>query len=323
MTKPLKAINWNDTSCKLYDDLYTLQAERFWLPQEVPVSNDKDVWNELEPKIKETYEHILAGLTLLDTNQTTGINKIAERSDNEYIQSLLALFGGFESIHARSYSTIFQTLVSLKRIDELFVWVEQTKELQDKLKRIMKEYNQDDSLFMSYVGALCLEGICFYSGFFLPLYLAGQGKMVHSGEIINLIMRDEEIHTLACGKFAQDLFNQMRADEKQHFLNLAISMIEEIYEAELEYSHLLYDELGLFDEVKTYIQFNVDYALGCLGFEPMFNVTKDDIHPVVANGYSVKTKNHDFFSALKGNGYIKSTKIESLSDDDFKFEGLE
>ena len=187
----------------------------------------------------------------------------------------------------------------------------------------MKEYNQDDSLFMSYVGALCLEGICFYSGFFLPLYLAGQGKMVHSGEIINLIMRDEEIHTLACGKFAQDLFNQMKAEEKQHFFNLAISMIEEIYEAELEYSHLLYDELGLFDEVKTYIQFNVDYALGCLGFEPMFNVTKDDIHPVVANGYSVKTKNHDFFSALKGNGYIKSTKIESLSDDDFKFEGLE
>ena len=45
MTKPLKAINWNDTSCKLYDDLYTLQAERFWLPQEVPVSNDKDVCN--------------------------------------------------------------------------------------------------------------------------------------------------------------------------------------------------------------------------------------------------------------------------------------
>ena len=53
-----------------------------------------------------------------------------------------------------------------------------------------------ESLFMSMIGSLCLEGICFYSGFFLPLWLAGQGKMVNSGEIINLILRDEKLHTV-------------------------------------------------------------------------------------------------------------------------------
>ena len=37
---------------------------------------------------------------------------------------------------------------------------------------------------MAMIGSLCLEGICFYSGFYLPLWLAGQGKMVNSGEII-------------------------------------------------------------------------------------------------------------------------------------------
>ena len=36
------------------------------------------------------------------------------------------------------------------------------------------------------------------------------------------------------------------------------------------------------------------------------------------NGVSTETKNHDFFST-KGNGYIKTTKVEALQDSDFEF----
>ena len=319
MTKTLKAVNWNDPSCKFYDDIYKKQTQQFWLPEEIPVSDDKECWSNLDDKTKETYERILAGLTLLDTNQTTGINKVAEKSDNMFIQSLLALFGGFESIHARSYSTIFQTLCTTERIDELFAWVEQVEELQDKLSQIVKQYNTQDNLYMSYVASLCLEGICFYSGFFLPLYLAGQGKMIHSGEIINLIMRDEKLHTLACGKFAQDLLTQMDVQEAERNANMAVNMINEIYDLELQYSYLLYNDLGLYDEVKTYVQFNVNYALSCLGYETLlFDVTETDINPVVMNGYSIETKNHDFFST-KGNGYVVATKVDKLTDDVFYF----
>ena len=91
MTKTLKAVNWNDPSCKFYDDIYKKQTQQFWLPEEIPVSDDKECWSNLDEKTKETYERILAGLTLLDTNQTTGINKVAEQSDNMFIQSLLSI----------------------------------------------------------------------------------------------------------------------------------------------------------------------------------------------------------------------------------------
>lgn len=313
-----QGVNWNDTSCKFYDEIYRKQTQQFWLAEEIPVSDDKQCWQDLDSKTKEAYECILAGLTLLDTNQTTGINKIAEKSDNMYIQSLLALFGGFESIHARSYSTIFQTLCTTERINELFTWVEEVEVLQSKLHSIMKKYRGEDSLYMSYTASLCLEGISFYSGFFLPLWLAGQGKMVHSGEIINLIMRDEKLHTLACGRFAQDLYAQMDETNKKVNKKSAYHMIKEIYELELEYSHLIYDELGLFNDAKTYVQFNVNYALSCLGFEPMFDVTEVDVHPVVMTGYSIETKQHDFFSS-KGNGYTVATNVTKLTDDDFCF----
>ncbi len=318
MIKPLQAVNWNDPNCKFYDNIYNKQAQQFWLPTEIPVSDDKECWSNLDAKTKEAYERILAGLTLLDTNQTSGINKVAEKSENMFIQSLLALFGGFESIHARSYSTIFQTLCTTERINELFLWVEQVGELQNKVHKIMKEYNDKDSLYMSYVASLCLEGICFYSGFFLPLYLAGQGKMIHSGEIINLILRDEKLHTIACGRFAQDLMLNVDDATKDHYKKKALELISEIYNLEMEYTELIYGDLGLVEEVETYVQFNVNYALECLGFEPMFNIEEKDVNAIVLNGYSIETKTHDFFST-RGNGYVVATNVTKLTDEDFLF----
>ena len=318
MVKPLQAVNWNDPNCKFYDNIYNKQAQQFWLPTEIPVSDDKECWSNLDAKTKEAYERILAGLTLLDTNQTSGINKVAEKSENMFIQSLLALFGGFESIHARSYSTIFQTLCTTERINELFLWVEQVGELQNKVHKIMKEYNDKDSLYMSYVASLCLEGVCFYSGFFLPLYLAGQGKMIHSGEIINLILRDEKLHTIACGRFAQDLMLNVDDATKDYYKKKALELISEIYNLEMEYTELIYGDLGLVEEVETYVQFNVNYALECLGFEPMFNIEEKDVNAIVLNGYSIETKTHDFFST-RGNGYVVATNVTKLTDEDFLF----
>ncbi|WP_368263044.1 class 1b ribonucleoside-diphosphate reductase subunit beta [Clostridium disporicum] len=317
-----KAINWNAPGHKFYDDIYLKQVEQFWLPEEINVSDDKSIWEELDPNIKVAYERILAGLTLLDTEQTVGITKVGDKTDNLFIKSILTLFAGFETIHARSYSTIFQTLCTNERIDELFDWIEHTKELQDKVAMIINTYESiedKESLFMSMIGSLCLEGICFYSGFFLPLWLAGQGKMVNSGEIINLILRDEKLHTVGVGFFAKELFAEFSEEKQVELKEKAIEMIKSVYEAEYTYSKMLYKDLDFLDEVATYLEFNVNYALSCAGFEPMFDVTENDVNPIVMNGYSTETKTHDFFST-KGNGYVKTSKVENLDDDDFDFD---
>ena len=318
----LKAINWNNPTKKFYDDLYKKQTEQFWLPEEIPVSDDKSMWESLDAKTKTAYKKILAGLTLLDTQQSSGVSKIGEKINDDFVKDILTLFASFETIHARSYSTIFQTLCTMKEIEELFEWVEKTNELQKKVKKIVKNYNSieindKETLYIAMVGSLCLEGICFYSGFYLPLLLAGQGKMINSGEIINLILRDERLHTLGIGHFAQDVYNDFDTDTKDRLYQKVKNYVYEIYLAEVEYTELLYSELDCVEDVKTYIQFNVNYALECLGFEKMFEVSENEVNAVVMNGYSIETKTHDFFST-KGNGYIKTTKIEYLQDEDFK-----
>jgi ribonucleoside-diphosphate reductase beta chain len=318
MTKTYSAINWNAPTNQFFDTIYRKQAELFWLPEEIPVSDDKSVWATLDEKTKVAYKRILAGLTLLDTEQTAGIVKVADKADNLFITSVLTLFAGFETIHARSYSTIFQTLCTTDEIDELFEWVENTKELQQKVHQIVSRYQsiQDDyGLFRSYMGALALEGICFYSGFFLPLYLSGQGKMVNSGEIISLIMRDEKLHTTFVGHCAKELLEGFEADVKEQLIEETNQFFKAIVDAEMDYAKVIYDDLGLTEEVRKYVEFNCNYALACVGFEPAFDTKEDDVNAIVMNGYSIETKNHDFFST-KGNGYAKA-KVEVLTDEDF------
>lgn len=318
MSKTYSAINWNAPTNKIYDTIYRKQAELFWLAEEVPVSDDKSVWETLDEATKTAYKRILAGLTLLDTEQTAGIVKVADKADNLFITSVLTLFAGFETIHARSYSTIFQTLCSTDEIDELFSWVENTKELQQKVHLIVSRYNSikdEYSLFRSYIAALTLEGLAFYSSFFLPLYLSGQGKMVNSGEIISLIMRDEKLHTYFTGHCAKELFETFNPEVQQQLHEETVEFFKAIMEVELAYTDLIYQELGLVEEVKTYVEFNCNYALECVGFEPLFETTASDVNALVMNGYSIETKNHDFFST-KGNGYAKA-KVEVLTDEDF------
>ena len=67
---------------------------------------------------------------------------------------------------------------------------------------------KEASIFDQYiarVSSVFLETFLFYSGFYYPLYLAGQGKMTTSGEIIRKILLDESIHGVFTGLDAQSL----------------------------------------------------------------------------------------------------------------------
>ncbi|PFP97746.1 ribonucleotide-diphosphate reductase subunit beta, partial [Bacillus cereus] len=71
------------------------------------------------------------------------------------------------------------------------------------------------SLYLAMVASVFLESFLFYSGFFYPLYLAGQGRMVASGEIINLILRDESIHGVYISMLAQELYQELTPQEQE------------------------------------------------------------------------------------------------------------
>lgn len=295
---------------------------QFWLPEEISLTSDLLTWKSLSKDEQIAYMRVLGGLTLLDTEQGVGIPKLIPHIKGHQRQALLTFMSAMEnSVHAKSYSNIFLTLATREEIADVFKWVEENPYLQQKASTIVSQYNsieQDDdiSLFKALVSSVFLESFLFYSGFYYPLYMYGQGKLMQSGEIINLIIRDESIHGVYIGLLAQEIFNKQNAETQSNLRNWTYSVLESLYKNEALYTAEIYDPLGLTQDVLNFVQYNANKALANIGFDALY--THEPVNPIVLNGLSTKTKSHDFFS-MKGNGYKKATVVQ-LQDSDFYFD---
>ena len=320
LNKIHKAVNWNKEDDNFTQAFWEQNVKQFWLPEEISVSKDLKNWNKLSEKERTLYKRVLAGLTLLDTKQgNNGIPSMMSLTENFQRKAVLSFMGTMEEIHAKSYSSIFTTLLSNREIDELFDWIETEETLQRKAELILEQYENtkdEKSLYLSMVTSVFLESFLFYSGFFYPLFLAGQGKMVASGEIISLILRDESLHGKYIGLLAQEKYNAFSDEVKKELDEKMYEIFNKLMENEMNYTKLIYAESGMENEVINFLKYNANRALENLGFDNYYEV--EPINPIVLNGLSTETKTHDFFST-KGNGYQKGI-YEELEDEDFIIE---
>lgn len=320
----MRAVNWNKKEDDFSLMFWKQNIAQFWTEEEIAVSSDKNTWAQLSKEEQVAYKRVLGGLTLLDTKQGgEGMPLLLVHLENLQAKSVLAFMGAMEEVHAKSYSHIFTTLATEEEIDDIFEWVDNHPLLEKKAgiitryyRRLLKPQVTKKELYMAMVASVFLESYLFYSGFFYPLYLAGQGKLTASGEIINLIIRDESIHGVFVGILAQQLFAELSAEDQQEVQKETQELLMELYEIEMAYTEEIYTSIGLVDDVNRFVRYNANKGLMNLGLEPKFE--EEEINPIVLNGLRTDTKNHDFFS-VKGNGYVKATNVEKLSDDDFAF----
>ena len=134
-------------------------------------------------------------------------------------------------------------------------------------------------------------------------------------EIIKLILRDESVHGTYIGYKFQIGFNQLTESEQEEMKNWTYDLLFKLYENEMAYTSYLYDSIGWTESVGTFLRYNANKALQNLGFDPLFPDTAEDVDPIIMNGISTGTSNHDFFSQV-GNGYLVGM-VESMSDNDY------
>lgn len=317
----ITAGNWNVKDDN-FSEMFLLQNLRqFWMPEEISLTNDIHSWKALSQEERDTYSKVLTGLTLLDTLQgDVGMQSISKHVESHQKKAVLSFMGAMENaIHARSYSNIFLTLESSSRINELFSWSEENEHLQKKANTIKKYYDDitdDKSLAKAMIASVALETFLFYSGFYYPLYLAGQGKMVGSGEIISLIIRDELIHGTYIGLNYKELTEKMTEEDRVELKKFAEDMFDELLENEIAYTRYIYDGIGLAIDVIDFVKYNANKAMNNLGYDNYFS--HGQVNSIVLNGLSTGNKTHDFFS-VKGDSY-KKAKVVSIKDDDFIFD---
>jgi ribonucleoside-diphosphate reductase beta chain len=317
MSKIYQAVNWNAIEDMVDKLTYEKLTSQFWLSTRMPVSKDKDDWSKLPDKEKRLVERVFVGLTMLDTLQSEmGVYALKDDIRTKHEIAVLNNIVFMESEHARSYSSIFSTLNTNKEIRDIFEWSEKHESLQTKADIIANIYENGTPL-QKKVASVFLESFLFYSGFYTPLYYLGKSKLMNVAEVIKLIIRDESVHGTYIGYKFHLGFKELSPEDQEELKSWAYQLLYQLYENECKYTEYLYDEVGWTEEVKVFLRYNANKALMNLRLSPLFQDSADDVNPIVLNGLSTGTTNHDFFSAV-GNGYLMSA-VEDMRDSDYDY----
>ncbi|WP_295034649.1 class 1b ribonucleoside-diphosphate reductase subunit beta, partial [uncultured Microbacterium sp.] len=300
----VQAINWNRIQDDKDLEVWNRLVNNFWLPEKVPLSNDIQSWNTLTAEEQTLTMRVFTGLTLLDTIQgTVGAVSLIPDAITPHEEAVYTNIAFMESVHAKSYSSIFSTLCSTKEIDEAFRWSVENPNLQKKAQIVMDYYRGDEPLKRK-VASTLLESFLFYSGFYLPMHWSSRAKLTNTADLIRLIIRDEAVHGYYIGYKYQRGLETLDQAKKDELKDYTFSLLYELYDNEVQYTQDLYDEVGLTEDVKRFLHYNANKALMNLGYEAMFPATVTNVNPAILSALSPNAdENHDFFSG-SGSSYV-------------------
>ncbi|WP_456285959.1 class 1b ribonucleoside-diphosphate reductase subunit beta [Microbacterium sp. JZ70] len=314
----VQAINWNRIEDEKDVEVWNRLTGNFWLPEKVPLSNDIQSWNTLTEHEQLLTMRVFTGLTLLDTVQATvGAVSLIPDAVTPHEEAVYTNIAFMESVHAKSYSSIFSTLCSTQEIDEAFRWSVENQNLQKKAQIIMEYYRGDEPLKRK-VASTLLESFLFYSGFYLPMHWSSRAKLTNTADLIRLIIRDEAVHGYYIGYKFQKGLEKVDEAKQAEIKDYTFSLLYELYDNEVQYTQDLYDSVGLTEDVKKFLHYNANKALMNLGYEAMFPSTVTDVNPAILSALSPNAdENHDFFSG-SGSSYVIG-KAVATEDDDWDF----
>jgi ribonucleoside-diphosphate reductase beta chain len=313
-----RPVNWNKLEDPMDLEVWNRLTSNFWLPEKVPMANDIQSWATLRPEEQLVTIRAFTGLTLLDTIQgTVGAISLIPDAITMHEEAVYTNISFMESVHAKSYSSIFSTLCSSEEIEQAFRWSEDNPYLQKKAEIILGYYRGDDPLKRK-VASTLLESFLFYSGFYLPMYWSSRAKLTNTADLIRLIIRDEAIHGYYIGYKFQKGMEASTEARREEIKAYTYDLLLELYDNEVKYAADLYDGLGLTEDVKHFLHYNANKALMNLGFDPLFPREVSQVNPAILSALSPNAdENHDFFSG-SGSSYVIG-KHEATSDDDWDF----
>ncbi|VEI13391.1 class 1b ribonucleoside-diphosphate reductase subunit beta [Trueperella bialowiezensis] len=317
-TFTVEAINWNRIEDEKDLEIWNRLTENFWLPEKIPLSNDIPSWNSLNEAEQLMTTRVFTGLTLLDTLQgTLGAVSLIPDAQTPHEEAVYTNIAFMESVHAKSYSSIFSTLISSEEIEETFKWANEDPTLQKKAKIISELYLGDDPERRK-IASVMLESFLFYSGFYAPMYWSAHAKLTNTADLIRLIIRDEAVHGYYIGYKYQKAVAKQSKERQEELKAWAYELLDELYDNEVEYTSALYDPLGLTEDVKMFLRYNGNKALMNLGYEALYPAEETAVNPAILAALSPGAdENHDFFSG-SGSSYVIGT-AEATTDDDWDF----
>lgn len=315
----VRAIDWNEVSD--FDKMiWDRVNSNFWLPEKIAISNDIGTWNTFTDAEKLATSRVFAGLTLLDTIQgKVGALSLIPDARTPHEESIYLQIAYMEAVHAKSYSSIFSSLLTSSEINDVFRWTREEEHLKKKAAIVLHYYRGDDPLKRKITSTM-LESFLFYSGFFMPLWWTSKGKLTNTADLISLIIRDEAVHGYYIGAKFQEAYKEETPERQAELRQFAEDLLHDLYENEERYTESIYDELGLTEHVKTFLKYNANKAFQNLGLPAPYKKEETQVIASVLSALNPESDaNHDFFSGSGANYKMGTSKVEEAGDDDWDF----
>lgn len=260
-----------------------------WLPTEVPMARDIDLWksNELSEDERRV---ILLNLGFFSTAESLVGNNIVlaifKHITNPEARQYLLRQAFEEAVHTHTFLYICESL----GLDESEVFnayneratIKAKDDFQMDLTRDVLDPNFSThtienlrQFIKNLVGYyIIMEGIFFYSGFVMILSFHRQNKMTGIGEQYQYILRDETIHL----NFGIDLINGIKEENpevwSQQLQDEIVDLIQKAVDLEIEYARdcLPRGILGLRSSMFIdYVRHIADRRLERIGLKPIYN----------------------------------------------------
>lgn len=260
-----------------------------WLPTEVPMAKDIELWKSNRLSEEERLV-ILRNLGFFSTAESLVANNIVlaifKHITNPEARQYLLRQAFEEAVHTHTFLYICESLSLDER--EVFNMYNEIPVIKDKdafemelTEAILADgfSTQTTEGIQKFVENLVsyyviMEGIFFYSGFVMILSFQQQNKMTGIGEQYQYILRDETIHL----NFGIDLINGIKEENPEiwtkAFQDRLITLIKKAVELEIRYAEecLPRGILGLRASLfRDYVQYIADRRLERIGLPALYH----------------------------------------------------
>lgn len=308
--KYYEAINWNDMEDRVDKSAWARLNDIIWEPRNVPVKEDRKDFLKLSKPVQEALLHAFGALSFSSGLQMrNGIEQIKADAITPEESAVLNALQYLESIANKGYSYVLHELSDDKTVEQTLDWADSNPYLQKKIRLLNKIYQSGDALQKKAADVL-IETALYHSGFFAPLYLFGQGKMVRTAEIVKLALRGTSFSGIYPGYKFRLGYQKLGTNEQKELREWINHLYDEFVANEEKHIHLLYKDTDWEDDAKHYFYYSVNKAYLNLGFSGKYSDTADTINETIEKGVIKSAVFEDFFFYTNDHSLNKFKEIK-------------
>lgn len=308
------------------EDLYQKQISQIWNELEINLTQDKMDMLHLHKDTVDLMVKTVSWQHLGDTIIARSVSALLlPYVTNTELECVINVWSLFETIHARTYSHIVkQTFVdpsqslidtyssyeTIVRSDAILKAIDAFANLPDTAT--IKE--KKEALLVTMSAIFALEGIAFMSSFAVTFGIAETGAFQGIGSLVELIARDEMLHT----RMAWVIMRILQKEWPEEFNNVSGEIkntLDAVVQQELDWANYLFSEgrqvIGLSaDLLKEYTQYMAKPIYDSVGIKFDFEVIEQNPCP-----YMDKRFDSSKLQSAPQEVNLTSYKVGAVKDD--------